>query len=97
MLRNLVCVQKRYPGITEHKIHWVAFKQQFFSSVIIADKLPFEGAYMVSERQPDTSPYISRFAKNTIPYDRSADFTMPMHFILAQSFPDYEKGRVQTG
>lgn len=74
--------KKDIQEITETtKIHWVAFKQQFFSSVIIADKLPFEGAYMVSERQPDTSPYISRFATElAIPYDRSADFTMPMHF-----------------
>lgn len=63
------------------KIHWVAFKQQFFSSIIIIDKIPFEGAHMLSERLPDASPFINRFATELfVPYDRSDNFFMPMHF-----------------
>jgi len=74
--------KKELQEVTETtKIHWVAFKQQFFSSVLLADKIPFEGGYMASEKQPDASRFIQRFAAElTIPYDRSDDFSLPLNF-----------------
>ena len=74
--------KKEIQDITETtKIHWVGFKQQFFSSVILANTAPFEGGYMVTERLPETLPHIGRFAAElSVPYDRSANFSMPMHF-----------------
>ena len=73
--------KKDLQEITETtKIHWVGFKQQFFSSVILADKAPFEGGYMSSAKTPD-SPYLCKFtAEMAVPYDRSSNFVMPMHF-----------------
>ena len=63
------------------KIHWVAYKDQFFSSVLIADKLPFEGGYMAYERLPESHKNLARFsAELPIPYDRTNDFVLPMHF-----------------
>ena len=74
--------KKELQDVTETtKINWIGFKQQFFSSVILADQTPFEGAYLASERLPENSRYIRRFAAElSIPYDRSANFEMPMHF-----------------
>jgi YidC/Oxa1 family membrane protein insertase len=74
--------KKDVQDITETtKIHWVGFVQQFFSSIILADNIPFEGGYMASEQLPETSPYIRKFTTElSIPYNRTADFTMPMHF-----------------
>ena len=74
--------KKDIQEITEStKIQWVGFQQQFFSSVLVAEEIPFEGGYMASERLPDASYYISRFAAElSVPYDRSADFSMPLHF-----------------
>jgi YidC/Oxa1 family membrane protein insertase len=62
------------------KIHWIGFKDQFFSSVLLADKAPFEGGYMSSTKTPN-SPYLCKFtAEMAVPYDRSSNFVMPMHF-----------------
>jgi len=74
--------KKEFQEVTETtKINWVAFKQQFFSSVILSENIPFDGGYMFSEKQSVASPYIIRFAAElSLPYDRSANFTMPMHF-----------------
>ncbi len=74
--------KKELQDITETtKIHWVGFKQQFFSSVILADEAPFEGGYLAAERLPESSRYIRRFAAElSVPYDRSANFEMPMNF-----------------
>jgi len=63
------------------KIHWLAYKQQFFSAVLLSDKLPFEGGYMSSTRTADSPEYICKFSSElAIPYSRSSDFSMPMHF-----------------
>jgi YidC/Oxa1 family membrane protein insertase len=83
-------VEKFKPGtkktdiqeITETtKLHWIAYKQQFFAAVILSDKIAFEGGYMASEKLPDTSPYLLKYKSELgIPYDRTSDFVMPMHF-----------------
>ncbi len=63
------------------KIHWLAYKDQFFSSVLIADKMPFEGGYMGYDRLPEPNKDLARFtAELSLPYDRADDFLMPMHF-----------------
>ncbi len=63
------------------KIDWLAFKDQFFSSVLISDKIPFEGGYMSYEHLPETRHNLARFsAELSVPYQRTNDFNMPMHF-----------------
>lgn len=68
--------------ITEStKLQWLAYKQQFFSSVILSEEKPFEGGYMSSELQDENSKYIRHFnSQLNIPYDRSGNFAMPMKF-----------------
>jgi YidC/Oxa1 family membrane protein insertase len=74
--------KKEFQEITEStKIQWVGFKQQFFASVIVTDKVPFEGGYMKTENMSDDSRYIKKFSSElSIPFSRTADFEMPMHF-----------------
>lgn len=74
--------KKEFQEITEStKIQWVAYKQQFFSSVILAENVPFEGGYMKSENLPENSRFIKKFSSElSLPYDRTASFEMPLHF-----------------
>lgn len=61
------------------KLHWVSYKQQFFSSVLIADEKPFEGGSMEMEATPEDSKYIRHYRSELeIPYDRTSDFNMPI-------------------
>ncbi len=63
------------------RLDWLAFKDQFFSSVLITEKTPFEGGYMSYERLPEPHTNLARFsAELAVPYGRNNDFTMPMHF-----------------
>ena len=73
--------KKNIQEITETtKLEWVAFKQQFFSSVIISDKTPFEGGYMLTEAIP-SGKYIMKFSSElSIPYNRTENFSMEMQF-----------------
>jgi len=73
--------KKPIQDITETtKLEWIAYKQQFFSSVILADKAPFEGGYMLSESFPK-GKYLRRFSSElSIPYDRTDNFGMPVKF-----------------
>lgn len=72
--------KKDLQEITENtKLHWVAYKQQFFSSVLITHTKPFEGGKLEMETTPEESEYIRHFRSNLdIPYDRTSDFNMPM-------------------
>ncbi len=74
--------KKEFQEITEStKLQWVSYKQQFFASVILSDNLPFEGGYMKMENMPAESKYIKKFSSElSIPYNRTSDFQMPMHF-----------------
>jgi YidC/Oxa1 family membrane protein insertase len=74
--------KKSIQDITEStKIQWVGYKQQFFASVIVSDKVPFEGGYMKEENMPADSRFIKKFSSElSIPFTRTADFEMPMHF-----------------
>jgi len=45
--------KKEIQTVTETtKLSWVAFKQQFFSSVIISDQVPFEGGPLLTRKIP---------------------------------------------
>ncbi len=74
--------KKDFQEITEStKLQWVGYKQQFFASVILADNVPFEGGYMKSENLPENSRFIKKFTSElSIPYNRTAEFEMPLHF-----------------
>ena len=74
--------KKEFQEITEStKLQWVGYKQQFFSAAIVADKVAFEGGYMKTEDQPESSKYIKKFTSElSLPYDRTASFEMPIHF-----------------
>lgn len=52
-------VEKEVPT----KIDWVAYKDQFFSSVLMGEK-PFESASMEIYRQPENSKYIKQYISN---------------------------------
>ncbi len=61
------------------RLEWVAYKQQFFASVLISEEKPFEGGYMASERMPEDSRYISHFRSElAIGYDRGSDYNLPL-------------------
>ncbi len=77
------------------KIDWLAYKDQFFASVLIADKIPFEGGYIAYERLPEPHKNLARFsAELAIPYERTNDFLMPMHFYFG---PNNFKGLKRIG
>jgi YidC/Oxa1 family membrane protein insertase len=66
----------------ELPVTWVGFKQQFFTSVIIADKTPFEKSSNV-ETFSDVSSlnYIKGYsAALNIPYTRNQNLAYPMRF-----------------
>lgn len=62
------------------KVRWVAFKQQFFSSVFIAGE-NFSNAYVRSTKLEEDSEYLNTFeAQIGIPYAPSADLTQDYKF-----------------
>ena len=64
------------------KIEWLAFKDQFFSSVLIADN-PFLNAWVRSEKLPEDDPYLRFYqSKLSIPYNGDDQETFKMHFYL---------------
>ena len=73
--------KKNIQEITETtKLEWIAYKQQFFSTVIMAGKIPFEGGYMLVETIP-SGRYLMRFSSElSVPYDRTENFQMGMQF-----------------
>ncbi len=61
------------------RLKWVAFKQQFFSSVLIADD-NFINA-MISQQRLDEGPYIRNYlADLRIPYENMPEETIPFKF-----------------
>jgi len=62
------------------KVKWVAFKQQFFASVLIADE-SFANGQVTSVHIPEPSPYLRKFsAVLGVPYNPNADNTIGMSF-----------------
>ncbi|MCX6257993.1 MAG: membrane protein insertase YidC [Bacteroidia bacterium] len=62
------------------QIKWIAFKQQFFSSVLIAGQ-SFLNGEIKSQRRSDTNPYLKDYsAQLSIPYDGRPLLSFPMKF-----------------
>jgi YidC/Oxa1 family membrane protein insertase len=85
------------------RIKWIAFSQQFFSTIIIADEY-FDGAYMYQQRFSDPGKYIRHYASSIdMPYDRTGDQTIgmrlyfgPNHFVTLKEYGDLELETVVT-
>jgi YidC/Oxa1 family membrane protein insertase len=64
------------------KVRWVAFKDQFFSSVIIAEE-SFMNAWVRSEKTPDSEKYLRFYStKVGIPLEGNDSETFNMHMYL---------------
>ncbi|MBN2214216.1 MAG: membrane protein insertase YidC [Bacteroidales bacterium] len=62
------------------KVEWVAFKNQFFSSVLIADK-PFENATIEYTNLPEEDKYLKKFvAQIGVPYTHTASESVDLKF-----------------
>ncbi|HEY0031372.1 MAG TPA: membrane protein insertase YidC [Bacteroidia bacterium] len=65
----------------EAPIKWLGFKQQFFTSVIIADKTFDQTSEIETIAQPSTSNYVKEYAAAlSIPYTGKASDSFGMHF-----------------
>ncbi len=79
------------------QVEWVAFKNQFFSSVIIAD-VPFSNALVKSTSLPEESKYLKNFrAELGIPFQRLDRETLkmkmffgPNKFKLLKKYKEYK-------
>ena len=84
------------------RIRWIAFSQQFFSSILVADDY-FNGADMVQQRFT-TGKYVRRFAASVdMPYDRTSDqligmqlYFGPNKFTSLKSYDDLGLQNVVT-
>lgn len=62
------------------RLEWIAFKQQFFSSVIIAGE-SFNNAYLTTRKLGETDKYLSYFtAQIGLPYEGKEDYELEMSF-----------------
>ncbi len=62
------------------RVKWLAFKDQFFSSVLIADNY-FLNAYVSSRKLPESEDYLRDFkAELSIPYEADSDETIGFRF-----------------
>ncbi len=65
------------------RLLWVAFKDQFFSSVLISDSVPFISGTIKSLKMPDDSPYFRECETEvSVPYQPKPDigYHMQMYF-----------------
>ena len=66
--------------VIRNRLRWIAYKQQFFSSVLIADNY-FTSATLRSTPQEASSGYLKSFrAEISIPYDNQQEELIPMAF-----------------
>jgi membrane protein insertase, YidC/Oxa1 family, C-terminal domain len=74
------------------RLKWIAFKQQFFSSVLIADN-NFANASLQSARIQDTSKYLKHYAATIgINYDSKPKYTVPMSIYFGPNhYPTLKK------
>jgi len=62
------------------RLQWIAFKQQFFSSVLISDDY-FSNAYLVSTKLDESNKFLKTFsAQIGIPWEAKQEYTCPMAF-----------------
>jgi YidC/Oxa1 family membrane protein insertase len=96
--------KKEIEEVTETtRISWVAFSQQFFSTILIADDY-FNGANMLQQRFNTPGKYVRRFSTSVdMPYDRSGDQVIgmqlyfgPNNFTSLKSYGDLGLQNVVT-
>ena len=64
------------------RVQWIASKQQFFSSVLIADEY-FSNVYLISTKLNVENKYLKTFsAKIGMPYEQKPDYTLQMAMYL---------------
>jgi len=78
------------------KVHWVSFKDQFFTSIAICDK-GFTTNELSSKPEAQTSPYLKSFAqKSAIDFDMRGNQTADLKFyfgpIKYAALAHYDKG-----
>jgi YidC/Oxa1 family membrane protein insertase len=62
------------------RIEWIAYKDQFFSCVLMADKY-FSDALMQTELKPKSSHYLKKFQSTIgLPFDKGEKQVIPLHF-----------------
>lgn len=62
------------------RLQWIAFKQQFFSSVLIADDY-LTNAYLISTKLDETNKFLKTCsAQIGIPYESKQEYAVPMAF-----------------
>jgi YidC/Oxa1 family membrane protein insertase len=63
-----------------NRLNWIAFKQQFFSSVLIADK-SFYNANLQSQKMEEGSMYLKHYTATIgVNFENKSDVSVPMHF-----------------
>jgi membrane protein insertase, YidC/Oxa1 family, N-terminal domain len=84
--------KKEESKVVNTKLKWVAFKQQFFSSVIIAGS-NFGNGSLHSEIAVDTSRYLKHYSATlAINYESKPTFSVPMSFYFGPNhFPTLKK------
>ncbi len=66
--------------VIRNRVRWIAFKQQFFSSVLIADQF-FTSATIRSYPLDPGTPYLKKFrAEISIPYENQPEEAIPLAF-----------------
>lgn len=64
------------------KLRWVSFKDQFFSTAVIAEE-SFTNGYVSSTMMPEDSKYLKFFtAELGLPYNPNQDYTYQMHLFM---------------
>lgn len=79
-VKNLSSSAENDEETPEEELQWVAFKSQFFSSVLIS-KEPFSSVKMQTNSYAETSPYLKRTsAEIPLAYQGSNDTHFPLKF-----------------
>jgi YidC/Oxa1 family membrane protein insertase len=85
--------KKEIEEVTETtRIRWIAFSQQFFSTILVADDY-FSGAYLSQHRFNEPGKYIRQFeASVDMPFDRTSDQVIGMQLYLGPNKFHFTKG-----
>jgi len=78
------------------RVKWIAFKQQFFSSILVADNY-FANSEVSFKSLEDSKKYLKHMTANiAVPYESNPDYTVPMQFYFGpnhyNTLKDYDMG-----
>ncbi|NOY36890.1 MAG: membrane protein insertase YidC [Chlorobi bacterium] len=69
------------------RIEWLAYKDQFFSSVLIAKDEPFQNAFVKSTRMAEGDPYLRFFESElSVPYHPADHVEIPMQMYFGPNY-----------